>query len=171
MGVRGASSYDQFAMCTIVLLNLIYNTCECYQGDILVYAGNEEEYLFRLEKVCIRFRKHRLTVNPKKCKFGVKQLQFVGHTISKDGLSMSSEKREEVFNIEKPTLQKHLESFVGCAEYFHTHIRHCSDTVRLLHKMVMDYEKNRKLVLTPEVEIAFNLIRNPGMPNAVFCGP
>ena len=122
MGVKGSSSYFQQAMATIVLIGLIHIICECYQDDILVYATNESDFLTRLEEIFKRFRKHGITVNPNKCRFGLSTIQFVGHEISHVGINMSSEKRQDIFNIDKPILQTHVKSFIGCAEYFHEHI-------------------------------------------------
>jgi len=154
MGIKGAAAYFQQIMATFVLVGLIHVICECYQDDILVYAETEEEFLQNLRKIFLKLRKCKLTVNPKKCQFGLQQIEYVGHIISHEGISISKEKRENIFNIEKPTLQKHLKSFIGCAEYFHTHIKNFSGTMRPLHEMVRNYDKNRKLVWTQEAETA-----------------
>jgi transposase InsO family protein len=173
MGIKGAAAYFQQVMATFVLVGLIHIICECYQDDILTYGETEEEFLQNLRKIFLQLRKCKLTVNPKKCQFGLQQIEYVGHIISHEGISISKEKREEVFNVEKPTLQKHLKSFIGCAEYFHTHIRDFSGTMRPLHEMVRNYEKNRKLVWTQEAEISWDLIRNQirDCPTLYFMDP
>ena len=160
MGIKGSAAYFQQVMATVVLVGLIHIICECYQDDILTFGSTTVEFINNLREVFLRLRKHKLTVNPKKCQFGLEQIEYVGHTISQEGISISQDKREEVFNIEKPTLQKHLKSFIGCAEYFHSHIRDFSGTMRPLHDMVRNYEKNKKLVWTPEAESAWDTIRD-----------
>ena len=159
MGIKGASAYFQMIMATEVLQGLIHNICECYQDDICVFGSTKDEFLANLRTIFERLRKHKLTVNPKKCKFGLEEIEFVGHTINSEGITFSKEKREEVFNIEKPTLAKHLKSFIGCAEYFHSHVRNFSTTMRPLHQMVSDYDRNRQLVWTPEAELAWDTVR------------
>jgi hypothetical protein len=102
------------------------------------------------------------------------QIEYVGHVISGDGITISAEKRDAVFGIDKPILAKHLKSFIGCAEYFHMYVRDFSATMRPLHQMVTEYDRNRKLVWTEEAERSWNKIREDiatGMPDPIFLGP
>ena len=175
MGLKGAPSYFQKIMASVVLAGLLYFICELYLDDILIYARSHEEFLERLRKVFERLRKHKLTVNPTKCSFGMSEVEYVGHVINEKGLSFSHEKKEKVFNIPKPTIGKHLKSFIGCAEYFHSHIKNFSDKIRPLHKMLADYEKtrNKKLVWEPAAEAAFEQIREEirNCPTLFFLHP
>ena len=66
MGLKGAPSYFQGVLASIVLVGLLYFICALYIDDIIVYGRDEEEFLQKLEKVFQRLQKHRLTVNPKK---------------------------------------------------------------------------------------------------------
>ena len=43
-------------MSTVVLKSLMYNICEMYVDDCVVYATSEEQFCERLEQVCSRFR-------------------------------------------------------------------------------------------------------------------
>ena len=173
MGVKGAPAYFQMIMATVVLSGLIHIICECYQDDIIVFGKTEDDFLQRLEEVFKRLRKHKLTVNPEKCHFGLTQIEYVGHVISGDGITISAEKRDAVFDIDKPILAKHLKSFIGCAEYFHMYVRDFSATMRPLHQMVTEYDRNRKLVWTEEAERSWNKIREDirACPTLYFLDP
>jgi len=100
MGLKGAPSYFQKMMASVVLMGLLYYICELYLDDILIYAKTHEEFLERCEKVFKRLDKHKLTVNPTKCSFGMNEVEYVGHRINEHGLSFSNEKKEKVFNIQ-----------------------------------------------------------------------
>jgi hypothetical protein len=50
--------------------------------DILVYSKNEEEHVRRLHVVLQRLREHRLYAKLSKCDFWLKEIKFLGHTIS-----------------------------------------------------------------------------------------
>jgi hypothetical protein len=65
MGLKGAPAYFQRVMATVVLVGLIYTTCELYLDDIFLYADTEQAFLARIRQVFERFRKHRITANPK----------------------------------------------------------------------------------------------------------
>ena len=144
MGLKGSGSYFQRTLASVVLAGILYFACELYIDDILVCGKTHEEFLRNLELVFERLKKHKITLNPTKCTFGTSSVEYVGHTISEEGLNYSPEKREAVFNIKKPMLEKQLKSFIGCAEYFHEHIQNFSTIMRPLHKLVTAYEKTAK---------------------------
>jgi hypothetical protein len=58
-------------------------------NDILVYSRSEEEHLcLALQKL----REHRLYARLSKCEFWMKQVAFLGHVISKGGISVDPSK-------------------------------------------------------------------------------
>ena len=95
MGLKGAPSYFQGVLASIVLVGLLYFTCELYIDHIIVYGQTEDEFLINLEKVFQRLQKYRLTCNPKKMFLGLEEVEFVGHTINHSGITFSKEKDRE----------------------------------------------------------------------------
>jgi hypothetical protein len=61
--------------------------------DILVYSRSEEEHL-RL--VLQKLRGHKLYAKLSKCEFWLMQIAFLGHIISKGGISMNPSKVQDV---------------------------------------------------------------------------
>ena len=118
MGLKGAASYFQKVLATVVLISLIYYVCELYIDDIIVHAQDAESFLSRLRQVFERLRKHNITLNPEKCRFGLQSVEYVGHTIDETGLSFSTEKLNEVLAISPPTYAKELRSFLGLVHIF-----------------------------------------------------
>ena len=59
MGLKGAPSYFQQMMATIVLVGHIHIICEVYLDDILIHAKTHTQFLKRLRLVFERFRKHK----------------------------------------------------------------------------------------------------------------
>ena len=66
--------------------------------DILIYSKNEEEHAKHLRIVLQRLREHKLYAKFSKCDFWLKEVQFLGHTISKDGISVDPSKIQDVLN-------------------------------------------------------------------------
>jgi hypothetical protein len=83
-------------MASIVLAGLLYITVELYLDNVLVYATTEDEFIERLGKLFQRFRQHNITLNPKKCAFGMEEVELVGHILKVDGVLFSAEKRGEI---------------------------------------------------------------------------
>jgi hypothetical protein len=73
--------------------------------DILVYSKNEDEHAEHLHIVLQRLRDHRLYAKLSKC-------EFLGHTISQDGISVDPEKVQEVMDWKPPTTVRQIRSFL-----------------------------------------------------------
>jgi transposase InsO family protein len=160
MGLKGAAGYFQRVMATVVLLGLLYYICELYIDDVVVYAQDAASFLSRLRQVFERFRKHNVSLNPDKCRFGMRSVEYVGHTIDETGLSFSAEKLDEVLQIEPPQHGKELRSFLGLASYFRDHIENLATIAKPLQDMLLDYDKKRKLVWNPQSEQAFLAVKD-----------
>jgi hypothetical protein len=162
MGLTDAGAYFQHQLSTKVLNGLIHNICALYLDDCMVYASNAQEYVERLRQVFLRFREHKITLNPAKCHLGLTQVEYVGHTISKEGLHFTRDKLDSVLNFPQPQTKRHVKSFLGLANYFRDHIKNHSMRVQPLQDLVEGYQKSKsreKVVWTDECTKAFEDIR------------
>ena len=57
--------------------------------SLCMHAKTQKEHDERLEEVLTRLIRARITLNPEKCEFSSKQLKFVGHSLSAQGLDRS----------------------------------------------------------------------------------
>ena len=152
-----APSYFQEQMVTMVLYGLIYRCCEVYLEDCIVYGRGEAEFLRNLRSVFERFRLKNLKLKAKKCRFGLKRIEYVGRVIDKDGLSMSKEKIETVLNFPLPKEVTSLRGFLGLANYFRQFVPFYSDIVKPLQMMVDPKALKRSPIYwTPKGTLAFN---------------
>jgi hypothetical protein len=69
---------------------------------ILVYSKNEDEHTEHLHIVLQRLRDHRLYAKLSKCDFWLREIKFLGHTISQDGASVDPKKVQEVMDWKPP---------------------------------------------------------------------
>ena len=72
----------------LVELNLTYALV--YLDDVIVYSNMEEDHLRRLQAVFEHFQEHGLKLKPSKCSFLRKQITFLGHEISTDGMKLGT---------------------------------------------------------------------------------
>ncbi|KAK9922679.1 hypothetical protein M0R45_031133 [Rubus argutus] len=56
--------------------------------DILVYSASMEDHIHHLFLVFQKLRDHQLKVKMSKCSFGVSQVEYLGHVISKHGVAV-----------------------------------------------------------------------------------
>ncbi len=161
-GPKRAPSYFQQMMTSIVLAGLLYFICEMYLDDCIVYAKGNDEFIIRLDKVLSRFEKHNIFLNPKKCKFGLKKVEYCGREISVSGLSISKKQIQTVLNFPKPVTRKHLKSFLGLVNYFRDYVPNHSTVVKPLNNLILSYTKlNGKATFkwSTASEVAYEAIR------------
>jgi hypothetical protein len=68
--------------------------------NILDYSRNKEEHEGHLRLVLQKLRDHKLYAKLSKCEFWLKQVAFLGHVISKGGISVDPSKVQDVFELE-----------------------------------------------------------------------
>ena len=173
MGLKAACSYFQRTMCSQVLLGLIMNICECYLDDIITYGDSEEQFMSNLEQVFQRLQERKVTLNPAKCRFGMEEIEYVGHVINSKGLTFTRDKLDSVVNFPKPNTHKEMLSFLGLANYFRMHIKNHSDLVQHLSASCRPYKRNQKIEWTPVMEQEFSHIKEmiDACPQLYFFDP
>jgi hypothetical protein len=155
MGLKGAPSYFQAKMANTVLRGLIYNICDIYIDDIIIYGETEEEFLENLDKVFNRLHEYNVTLNPKKTFINIDGIEYVGHTISADGIKIDAKKKQDVLDVPLPISQKDLKSFLGLVSYYRDHLRNHSTMVYPLHQLLLDYKPRNKIKWTDELKKVF----------------
>lgn len=144
MGLMGAPSYFQRVMTTVVLAGIMYNSCEVYLDDIIVFGETWDEYMANLRKVLMRLRQYKVTANPEKTKLGLTQVEYVGHTIDSEGTTFDRRRLEEVIEFPKPKTKGELKSFLGLANYVRDNIAHAADYTVELNALLPNYTKKQQ---------------------------
>lgn len=87
----------------IVLKPLLYKFVVVFIEDILIYSKSQEEHKEHLAKVLKTLRQQKLFVKFNKCDLWRDNVSFLGHVVSKDGVSTDPQKVEVVSQWSKPT--------------------------------------------------------------------
>ena len=72
--------------------------------DILIYSKNKEEHAQHLRILLTRLREHKLYAKFSKCEFWLDRVQFWGHVLTPDGISVDPSKVQDVLNLKSPKL-------------------------------------------------------------------
>jgi len=143
-GLKGAPSFFQERMATVVLAGLLYTVCELYIDDCIVYANTNDEFIEKLRAVFARFRLFGIKLNPNKCHFGLSEIEYVGHLLNEKGHTFSRDKINQMIEMKKPIYEHELKTFIGCANYFHKHIKNLSILMKPLERLLQNYKKRSK---------------------------
>ena len=124
--------------------------------DILIYSKNEEEHAEHLRIVLQRLREHKLYAKFTKCEFWLKEVPFLGHVISEDGISVDPSKIQDVLNWEAPTSVPEIRSFLGLAGYYR---RFVPDFSKIAKPMTELLKKGVKFNWNDKCDQAFLTLR------------
>jgi hypothetical protein len=116
-GLTNAPAYFMYMMNSVFMPELD-KFVVVFIDDILVYSRNEEEHVGHLHVVLQRPQEHHLYAKLSKCDFLLKEIKFLGHTISQAGIAVDPDKVQEVMNWEPPTTVHQIRSFLGLAGYY-----------------------------------------------------
>jgi hypothetical protein len=159
MGLKGAGSYFQQMLVSVVLAGLVLTICEVYLDDVITYGETPKELLERLRRIWLKFRQYKITLSPKKLVIGVPQIEYVGHVINSEGTRFSREKLDKVLQVPPPKTAKELKSFLGLANYFRDHIANYASIMRPLNELLHGYVPTRKLVWSEDQQTAFTAVK------------
>ena len=91
--------------------------------DILVYLKTPEEQAYHLREFLEVLRKHELYAKLKRCEFWLEKVAFLGHVVSKEGISVDPQKIETVTQWPKPKNITEVKSFLGLEGYYHKFVQ------------------------------------------------
>ncbi|GFY27539.1 hypothetical protein TNCV_2071571 [Trichonephila clavipes] len=111
-----------------------------------------EEHLQNIRKVLSKLSDNNLKLNPSKCKFFQKEVNYLGHIISAEGVRTDPEKVSDVKNWKRPENLRELRSFLGLCTYYRKFVKGFSNIARPLHKLT---ESKQKFQWTKECEDSF----------------
>ena len=93
-----------------------------YLDDILIMSPDEVTHSSDVEKVLNAFEQANLLLNPKKCEFAVSKAEFLGFTLTADGISPSDKHLEALRSYISPVNIKEIRVFLGLINFFKKHI-------------------------------------------------
>ena len=89
-----------------------------YLDDVIVTGRTKEEHMSNLKQVLSALNEHGMKLRLEKCEFFRKQVTYLGHVISAEGLKPFEKRVDAVVNFPKPENVKQLESFIGKLNYY-----------------------------------------------------
>jgi hypothetical protein len=163
-GLTNALAYFMYLM-NKVLMEYLDKFVVAFIDDILVYSRSEEEHLrLALQKL----QEHRLYAKLSKCEFWMKQVTFLGHIISKGGISVDPSKVQDVLSWNAPISVSYIRSFLGLARYYRRFIEGFSKISKPMTELL---EKDKKFEWMPACEASFRELKKRLTTALIFVTP
>ena len=172
-GLRNASSTFQR-----YIDNLFINV-DCifvYVDDLLIFSPDENQHRKDLSQVLGILEKADLRISLDKCSFFASELDFLGFTLSREGVKPSAQKLEAIQSFPQPNDSRSLRSFLGMCNFYRHLIPHFASIVLPLTELAKHNPNSKSLTLSPAESKAFEDIKHqlfntsavphpaPGMP-------
>ncbi|KAA0041239.1 pol protein [Cucumis melo var. makuwa] len=122
-------------------------------NDILIYSKTEAEHEEHLRMVLQTLRDNKLYAKFSKCEFWLKHVSFLGHVVSKAGVSVDPAKIEAVTSWPRPSTVNEVRSFLGLAGYYRRFVENFSRIATPLTQLT------RKVVWSKACEDSFQKLK------------
>ena len=91
-----------------------------------------DDHISLVREVLKRLKENGLVLKESKCYFHIDRFVYLGHVITKEGISMDPEKTRAIIEYPAPQSVKEIRSFLGMANYYRKFIPNYSDHARPL---------------------------------------
>lgn len=154
-GLKNAPSTFQ-RMMNLVLSGLQGLHCYIYLDDCICYSHDLESHMGKLELVFSKLREANLKLQPDKCEFLRREVAYLGHVITENGVSPNPEKVKAVSQFPTPKTPKDVKSFLGLTGYYRRFIENFSHITKPLTSLL---KKDIAFHWSHEQTQAFNTLK------------
>nr|GEU44094.1 putative reverse transcriptase domain-containing protein [Tanacetum cinerariifolium] len=124
--------------------------------EILVYSKTKEEHEEYLHIVLRTLHQKKLYAKFSKCEFWLRQVAFLGHIVSADGITMDPAKVEAITKWPRPKTMTEIRSFLGLTGYYKRFVERFSRLALPLTKLT---RKGEQFVWDEEREKSFEELK------------
>lgn len=155
-GLKNAPSTFQRVMDNI-LKGLQNKICFVYMDDIVIFSTSLQEHIDNLKLVFERLREANFKIQLDKCEFLRKEVKFLGHVITSEGIKPNQKKIEAIQKFPIPKTPKEIKSFLGLLGYYRRFIK---DFAKITKPFTQCLKKGEKIVHDQKFIETFNMCKN-----------
>ena len=132
------------------------DNCLVYMDDVLLTSVTESEALDDISQLLERFGRHGFLLNPAKCLFGLKKLNYLGYQIDEKGWTITRSKIQDLLDVKPPSSTTEVRSFTGLCNFYVNCVPNLQRLLKPLHALT----GKKKFQWTEECQSAFDTAKN-----------
>ena len=136
----------------LVLSGIQWSSCLVYIDDIVIVGKTVQNHLDNLQLVLDRIKRAGLRLKPSKCHLFQKEILYLGHRITRDGVATDPGKIDAVRKWAVPRTVQEVQRFLGLVGYYRKFVSNSAATAKPLYRLT---ERGRKFNWTTECKAAF----------------
>ena len=105
-----------------------------YVDDVVIFSKTVDDHLVHIEEVLTRIAKHSLKIKMSKCFFVQKEVELLGHVVSKGGVKVDPKKVSAIQYVKAPSRVKGVRRFLGMAGYYRRFVFGFAEIAVTLHE-------------------------------------
>lgn len=120
---------------------------QVYMDDLIVFSKSEDDHVQHLRAVFDRIREFGLKLSHEKSKFGLREIRFLGHVVSRDGVRPDRDRVKAIQEAPLPKNARGIRRFLGMVNYYRKFIPGIAEVT---HPLTEILKKGRRFQLGPE---------------------
>jgi hypothetical protein len=140
-----------------ILRGLQWTSALLYIDDIIIFSKTVNDHLLHLEQVFTRLIDAGMKLKPSKCSLFKKQLLFLGHIVSGNGVQPNPEKVKAIQDWPTPKYVKETKSFTATCGYYRRFVKNFANIAEPLLALERG---NAKFVWNDDTQKAFDTLKN-----------
>ena len=136
--------------------------CLCYVDDFLIFGKNAQEIINTLRNVFKKLKADGFRINFKKMTFAVREVRFLGFSVSARGLKPLDDKVAAIKLLQPPTTRKGCQAVVGSLNYYNRFIENFSEKIKPMIECIKQKKgpgRTLPFKLTDEAKQAFEKLK------------
>lgn len=150
------------------LSGLQWKIAVLYLDDIVCFGKDFASHLSNLKEVFEKLSKAGLKLKPKKCHLMQKEISFLGHVVSREGVRTDPMKISSIKEMPRPKTVTQVRSFLGLASYYRKFIENFSKIAKPLFDLT---KKDKKFIWSEDCENSFQELKTRLMSAPILAFP
>ena len=157
---NGPATYARLVK--IVLQGIPTSMALPYLDDTIIHSPDLDSHFQALEKVLVAHLKAGLKLQPSKCQLFRKEIDYLGHTVSENGISPMNSYLKIVQDWPLPVTRAQVRAFLGKVGYYRRFIKDFAAIAKpLTDKLVLDGTTDKEeFSPSPQFQEAFKNLRD-----------